>query len=80
MTLKAMVGLYSCGQSGKSKSNKYSAVLGNLKECVFLFSEEVNVLISGYLSKHMLVPNSIGNEKDRMVFKALTDNYNRLKT
>jgi len=62
------------------KSDKYSAILGHLKEGGFLTSEEVNVLISGYISKHIIVLDSISEEKGRMVSEALIDNYNRLKS
>ncbi|WP_373519519.1 hypothetical protein [Pricia sp.] len=62
------------------KSDKYIAILGNLKEGGFLTSEEVNVLISGYISKHIIVLDSISDEKARIVSEALIDNYNRLKS
>ncbi len=59
------------------KSDKYSAILSHLKEGGFLTSEEVNVLISAYISKHIIVLDSISDEKARMVSEALIDNYNR---
>jgi len=62
------------------KSAKYSAILDNLKESGFLTSEEVNVLISGYISKHIIVLDSISDEKSRMVSEAIIDNYSRLKS
>jgi len=61
------------------KSDKYSAILGHLKEDGFLTGEEVNVLISGYIPKHIIVLDSISDEKARTVSEALIDNYNRLK-
>ncbi len=61
------------------KSDKFSTILDNLKEGGFLTSEEVNVLISGYISKHIIVLDSISDEKAQMVSEALIDNYNRQK-
>ena len=62
------------------KFDKYSAILDHLMEGGFLTSEEVNVLISAYISKQIIVLDSIGDEKARMVSEALIDNYNRLKS
>jgi hypothetical protein len=62
------------------KSGKYSAILSNLKEGGFLTSEEVNVLINGYISKRIIVLDSISDEKARIVSETLIDNYNRLKS
>jgi len=62
------------------KSSEYSAILDNLKEGGFLTSEEVNVLITGYISKRIIVLDSISDEKARMVSEALIDNYNRLNS
>jgi len=62
------------------KSDKYSAILDNLKEGGFLASEEVNVLISAYIPKQTIVLDSIGDGKARMVSEALIDNCNRLKS
>ena len=62
------------------KSDKYSAILGNLKDGGFLTSEEVNVLISGYVSKRIIILDSLNDEKARIVSEALIDNYNRLKS
>ena len=61
------------------KSGKYSAILSNLKDGGFLSSEEVNVLINGYISKRIIVLDSVSDEKARIVSEALIDNYNRLK-
>jgi len=62
------------------KSGKYSAILSNLKDGGFLSSEEVNVLINGYISKRIIVLDSVSDEKARIVSEALIDNYNRLKS
>ncbi len=62
------------------KSGKYSAIFSNLKEGGFLTSEEVNVLISGYISKRIIVLDTISDEKARIVSEALIDNYNRGKS
>lgn len=52
-------------------SDKYSDILDHLKEGGFLTSEEVNVLISAYISKQIIVLDSISDEKARMVSEAL---------
>jgi len=62
------------------KSGKYSAILSNLKEGGLLTSEDVNILINGYISKRVIVLDSISDEKARIVSEALIDNYNRLKS
>lgn len=62
------------------KSGKYSAILSNLKEGGFLTSEEVNILINSYISKRIIVLDSISEEKARIVSEELIDNYNRLKS
>jgi hypothetical protein len=62
------------------KSGKYSAILSNLKEGGFLTSEEVNVLINNYISKRIIILDSISEEKARIVSEALIDNYNRQKS
>jgi len=61
------------------KSGKYNAILSNLKEGGFLTSEEVNVLISAYISSRIIVLDSISDEKARIVSEALIVNYNRQK-
>ncbi len=62
------------------RSGKYSTILGHLKEGGSLTVEEVNVLISGYISKRTIVLDSISDEKARMVSEALIDNYNLQKS
>jgi len=62
------------------KSEKYSAILSNLKEGGSLTSEDVNILINSYISKRVIVLDSISDEKARIVSEALIDNYSRLKS
>ena len=62
------------------KSGKYSAILSNLKEGGYLTSEEVNVLISAYISRRIIVLDSISDDKARIVSEALIDNYKRQKS
>lgn len=62
------------------KSGKYSDILSNLKEGGYLTSEEVNNLINGYISKRLIILDSISDEKAQIVSEALIDNYKRRKS
>ena len=61
------------------KSDRYSAILGNLKDNGFLNSEDVEKLLKEFLTTQKITFDSISDEKAQIVSEALIDNYNRLK-
>ncbi|WP_127025013.1 hypothetical protein [Flagellimonas beolgyonensis] len=61
------------------KSNRYSAILGNLCDNGHLDKSDVDILLKNYISTHTINFNGIGDEKAKIVTEALIDNYRRIK-
>ncbi|MDE3741160.1 hypothetical protein [Maribacter polysaccharolyticus] len=61
-------------------SDRYSAILGNLKDNGYLNSKDVEILMQEYITTQKITFDCISNEKAKIVSEALIDNYNRLKS
>ena len=62
------------------RSDRYSVILGNLKDNGFLNSEDVEKLLKEFLTTQKITFGCISYEKAQIVSEALIDNYNRLKS
>lgn len=62
------------------KSERYSAILGNLKDNGFLDKEDVENLLKEYFTLQKISFDCISDEKAKIVSEALIDNYNRQKS
>jgi len=61
------------------KSDRYSAILGNLKDNGFLNDEDVENLLKEFIMAQKISFDRITDEKAKIVSEALIDNYNRQK-
>jgi uncharacterized membrane-anchored protein YjiN (DUF445 family) len=61
------------------KSDKYSAILGNLLDNGFLNKKDVENLLKEFNTLQKISFDGITDEKARIVSEALIDNYNRQK-
>ena len=61
------------------RSNRFSAVLGNLKDNGYLNSKDVEILMQEYLTTQKITFDGICDEKAKIVSEALIDNYKRQK-
>ena len=62
------------------RSERYSAILGNLKDNGFLNPKDVDKLLKEFLTTQKITFDGISDEKAQIVSEALIDNYNRLKS
>jgi len=62
------------------RSDRYSAILGNLKNNGFLNTEDVEKLLKEFITTQKITFDCINDEKAQIVSEALIDNYNRLKS
>lgn len=62
------------------KSDKYSAILGNLRENGFLEDEDVHNLMKEFMTTQKISFNDITDAKAKILSEALIDNYKRLKS
>jgi hypothetical protein len=60
-------------------SDRYSAVLGNLKDNGFLNNKDVEILIREFTTTQKITLDGVNDEKAEIVSEALRDNYNRQK-
>ncbi len=61
------------------RSDRYSAVLGNLKDNGFLNNKDVEILIREFTTTQKITLDGVSDEKAEIVSEALRDNYNRQK-
>ena len=61
------------------RSDRYSAVLGNLKDNGFLNNKDVEILIREFTTAEKIILDGVSDEKAEIVSEALRDNYNRQK-
>ncbi len=61
------------------RSDRYSAILGNLKDNGFLNSKDVENLIREFTTTQKITLDGVSDEKAEIVSEALRDNYNRQK-
>ncbi len=62
------------------RSDRYSAVLGNLKDNGFLNNnKDVEILIREFTTTQKIILDGVSDEKAEIVSEALRDNYNRQK-
>lgn len=61
------------------KSEKYSAILGNLSDNGYLDQDDVDILLREYTTTQKIMLDGISREKAIIVSEALIDNYNRIK-
>lgn len=57
-------------------SDRYSALLGNLKDNKYLSQEDIDVLMFDYLDKKSIYLKNIGDDKAEIVRRALFENSN----
>ncbi len=62
------------------KSEKYSAILGNLRENGFLDDEDVQNLMKEFMTTQKISFNELTDAKAKILSEALIDNYKRLKS
>lgn len=62
------------------KSERYSAILGNLKDNGFLNKDDVENLLKEYFTLQKISFDCINEKKAKIVSEALIDNYNRQKS
>jgi len=60
-------------------SDRYSAILGNLRDNNYLTQEDIHLLIKNSLEQKSIVLTSISSEKAEIVRRALLENKNRRK-
>lgn len=58
-------------------SNRYSAVLGNLKDNNYLTQSDVDVLLKDLVASNSVILTNIDKEKAEIVRRALFENSNR---
>jgi len=61
------------------KSDRYSSILGNLRENKFLDAADVDCLLKDFVAHQHIKLDCVSDEKAKMVSEALIDNYNRQK-
>ena len=62
------------------RSDRYSAILGNLMDNGFLNTKDVENLLKEFITLQRISFDSITAEKAKIVSEALIDNYNRQKS
>ncbi len=62
------------------KSEKYSAILGNLRENGFLDDEDVQNLMKEFMTTQKISFIDLTDAKAKILSEALIDNYKRLKS
>lgn len=60
-------------------SNRYSAILGNLKDNNYLTQSDVDVLLKDLVANNSVILTNVGDEKAEIVRRALFENNNRRK-
>ncbi len=60
-------------------SNRYSAILENLKDNNYLTQSDVDVLLKDLDIKNTVILTNVGDEKAEIVRRALFENNNRRK-
>lgn len=60
-------------------SNRYSTILGNLKDNNYLTQSDVDVLLKDLVANNSVVLTNVGDEKAEIVRRALFENNNRRK-
>ncbi|UII79984.1 hypothetical protein [Flagellimonas sp. CMM7] len=58
-------------------SNRYSAILGNLKDNNYLTQSDVDVLLKDLVANNSVMLTNVGDEKAEIVRRALFANNNR---
>ena len=61
------------------RSNRYSAILGNLKDNGYLNGKDVENLMREFITSQKIPFDGVGDKKAKIVSEALIDNYNRQK-
>lgn len=61
------------------KSNRYSAILGNLRDNGFLNKDDVDALLKDFTKHQYIKLDCISDEKAKIIYEGLIDNYNRQK-
>tara|TARA_R110000850_G_scaffold18046_1_gene54869 strand:+ start:938 stop:1147 length:210 start_codon:yes stop_codon:yes gene_type:complete len=62
------------------RSDRYSAILGNLMDNGFLNTKDVENLLKEFITLQRISFDCITAEKAKIVSEALIDNYNRQKS
>ncbi len=62
------------------RSDRYSAILGNLMDNGFLNTKDVENLLKEFITLQRISFDCITVEKAKIVSEALIDNYNRQKS
>ena len=62
------------------KSDRYSAILGNLRDNRYLDDKDVENLTKEFVTTQKISFDSISDKKAEIVAEALRDNYNRQKS
>ncbi len=62
------------------KSEKYSAILENLKSNGFLNDQDIEILLNEFFNSQKITLCGISDKKAKIVYEALIDNYNRQKS
>ncbi|WP_299214279.1 hypothetical protein [uncultured Allomuricauda sp.] len=57
-------------------SNRYSAILGNLKDNNYLTQSDVDVLLKDLVANNSVILTNVGDEKAEIVRRALFANNN----
>lgn len=57
-------------------SNRYSAILGNLKDNNYLTQSDVDVLLKDLVTNNSVILTNVGDEKAEIVRRALFANNN----
>ncbi|WP_350289033.1 hypothetical protein [uncultured Croceitalea sp.] len=60
-------------------SDRYSAILGNLRDNNYLTQEDIDILMKDSLEQSSIVLTSISLEKAEIVRRAILENNNRKK-
>ncbi len=61
------------------KSNRYTAILGNLRDNGYQDESDVDILLKNFVSTHTINFDGISDAKAKIVTVALIDNYQRIK-
>lgn len=60
-------------------SDKYSAILGNLRDNEYLTQEDIDIIEKDSLQQNSIVLTGISVEKAEIVRRAILENNNRIK-
>jgi len=61
------------------KSNRYGAILGNLRDNGYLDESDVDILLKNFISTYTINFDRVSDTKAKIVTEALIDNYHRIK-